>query len=175
MNIEQEVLMKRSSLLLRTFLVLGYTLMPAEAQETKAAKIEELLKVSGAEAMSQQVYGQMRAMVGTQLNAVGGSEEAKAAAAQMIDKVMAQLQERLSWARMKPEYVRLYDEVYSDQEITGILEFYKSAVGQAFLKKTPVLVSKSMEMVQRQMADFMPELQRMTKEAKQGKSEGQKK
>jgi hypothetical protein len=57
----------------------------------------------------------------------------------------------------------LYDEVYSEEQITGILAFYKSPAGQAFLNKMPLLVSKSMEM--RQMADLIPEIQRITTEA----------
>ena len=164
--------MKRTSLLLTISLALSGAFLGARAQEnTKTAKIEELLKQTNAEAMSQQMYGQIRAMTTRQLNTMSGSEEAKAAAAQAIDKIMTELQNRLSWAKMKPEYVRLYDEVYSDEEITGILAFYKSAAGQAFVKKMPILITKSMEISQRQMSDLMPELQRITREAAQ-KSKG---
>ena len=169
--------MQRTSLLLGTFLALSVALISARAQEnTKTAKIEELLQLTNAEAMSQQMYGQIRTMTTRQIDTMGGSEEAKAAAAQTIDKVMSQLQERLSWSRMKPEFIRLYDEVYSDEEITGILAFYKSAAGQAFVKKMPILITKSMEISQRQMADLMPELQRIVKEGTQKtKSEEPKK
>jgi hypothetical protein len=168
---------QRTSLLLGTFLALGVALISARAQEiTKAAKIEELLQLTNAEAMSQQMYSQIRAMTTRQIDTMGGSKEAKAAAAQTIDKVMSQLQERLSWSKMKPEFVRLYDDVYSDEEITGILAFYKSAAGQAFVKKMPILIAKSMEISQRQMADLMPELQRIIKEgAQKNKTEEPKK
>jgi hypothetical protein len=72
---------------------------------------------------------------------------------------------------MEPEYARLYAEVYNDEEIAGILAFYKSAAGQAFVKKMPLLMSKSIEMAQRQMADLMPEIQRIADEAaRQSKS-----
>ena len=164
--------MKRTSLLLAISLALSGAFIGAKAQEnTKTAKIEELLKLTNAEAMSQQMFGQMRAMTTRQLDTMSGSEEAKAAAAQTVDKLMSRLQERLSWAKMKPEYVRLYDEVYSDEEITGILAFYKSAAGQALLKKMPILMTKSMEIGQRQMSDLMPELQRITRDAAE-KSKG---
>lgn len=164
--------MKRTSLTLGITLALSFAFTGARAQESsKTAKIEELLKLTGAEAMSQQIYGQIHAMTTKQLNAAAGSEEAKAATRQTMDKLMAQLQERMSWAKMEPEYVRLYDEVYSDEEITGILVFYKSAAGQAFVKKMPILMTKSMELAQRQVSDLMPEIQRITNEAAQkGKS-----
>ena len=162
--------MKLTSFLLFLSLAFSFALTGARAQEnTKTAQIKELLKLTNAEAMSQQIYGQMRSMASAQLNAAGGSEEAKAKAKQTMDKVLARIQERMSWARMEPEYVRIYDEVYSGEEIAGILAFYKSAAGQAFVQKMPALVSKSMEMAQRQVADLMPEIQRMAEEAS-GKS-----
>jgi hypothetical protein len=167
---------KRTSLLLRTSLALSVAFIGLKAQETtKAEKIEELLKVTGAETMSQQIYGQMRAMTTRQIETMDSSAESKAAAAQMIDKLMTELQDRLSWAKMKPEYVRLYDEVYSDEEITGILAFYKSAAGQALIKKMPLLMTKSMEISQRQLSGLMPEIQRITKEAAEKSKSGEPK
>ena len=147
-------------------LALTLPLFSAVAQESsKTAKIEELLKLTNAEGMSQQMYGQIRAMTAKQLDAIGGSEKNKAEAAQLMDKLTAQIQDRLSWDKMKPEYVRLYDEVYSGEEIDGILAFYKSPAGQAFLTKMPQLITKSMEIAQRRMVDVMPEIQRIAKEA----------
>jgi len=145
---------------------LTFLVFPARAQEsTKTANIEELLKLSNMESLSQQIYGQIRAMTSKQLDSIAGSEKTKAEAAEVVDKLMARIQDRFSWDKMKPEYVRLYDEVYSDAEIAGILAFYKSPAGQAYLTKMPQLMGKSMEMAQRQMADVMPGIQRITKEA----------
>jgi hypothetical protein len=76
---------------------------------------------------------------------------------------------------MKPEYVRLYDEVYSDEEITGILAFYKSAAGQALIRKMPLLMTKSMEISQRHLSGLMPEIQRITKEAAEKSKSGEPK
>ena len=147
---------------------LTFLVFPAGAQEsTKTANIEELLKVSNMESLSQQVYGQIRAMTSKQLDSIGGSEKKKADAAQVVDKLMAQIQDRFSWDKLKPEYVRLYDEVYSDTEIAGILAFYKSPAGQAYLAKMPQLMARSMEMAQRHVADVMPEIQRIAKEARE--------
>jgi len=148
----------------------------AFAQDTKTAKIEELLKLTNAEGIMQQVYSQIRTMTAKQVAATDSSPEAQAAAAQVSDKLIAQIQERLSWAKMKPEYVRLYDEVYTDEEITGILTFYKSPAGQAFLTKMPQLMTKMMEVAQRQMLDLAPEIQRTIKEsAGKGKSDASQK
>lgn len=63
---------------------------------------------------------------------------------------------------MKPDYIRLYDETFSSEEVDGILAFYKSSVGQSYLSKTPVLTSKTMELAQRTLGDFMPQMMTMT-------------
>lgn len=160
--------MKRTFVLLSISIALGSAITGARAQENnKAAQIRELLKLTNAEAVPQQIYSQIHAMTAKQIESMNGSPEAKAAAVQISDQLMAKLQERMSWARMEPEYARLYDEVYSGEEITGILAFYKSDAGQAFVKKMPQLMSKSIEMAQRQMADLMPEIQRIVDEAAQ--------
>ena len=168
--------MKRTFVLIGISLALGSALTGARAQENgKTAQIHELLKLTNAEAVPQQIYSQIHAMTTKQLESMAGPPEAKAAAVQTIDKVMAQLQERMSWARMEPEYARLYDEVYNDEEIAGILAFYKSVAGQAFVKKMPLLMSKSIEMAQRQMADLMPEIQRIADEAARNSKSADKK
>ncbi len=148
------------------FLLLLNSLSASAQETTKTAKIEELLKVTNAEGMLQQVYSQIRTMTAKQVAATADSSpEAKAEAAQAADKLIAQIQEHIGWDKMKPEYIRLYDEVYTDEEISGILAFYKSPAGQAFLTKMPQLMAKIMEVTQRQMVELTPEIQRITKEA----------
>ncbi len=68
---------------------------------------------------------------------------------------------------MRVEFVRIYDELFSDDEINGILAFYQSPAGRATLEKMPQLMAKAMAFAQSQMADLMQEIQRITKEASQ--------
>jgi len=41
----------------------------------------------------------------------------------------------MSWEAMKPEFIKLYDDTYTEDEISGILLFYQSAPGQAMLTR----------------------------------------
>jgi len=92
----------------------------------------------------------------------------------MMNKVVAQVEERMSWDKLKPEYMKVYADVFSEEEITGIVAFYKTPIGHAMLDKMPLLMSKSMEISQRRMAGLMPEIQRQMQEVMQ-KSKGEKK
>jgi len=60
--------------------------------------------------------------------------------------------------KIRPLYVDLYDEAFSDQEIEGILAFYDSAAGLAMIAKQPLIASKM-------MTAMIPEMQRLAKEA----------
>jgi hypothetical protein len=136
-------------------------------ESTKAAKIDELMRLTKVESMTARMGGQVRAMMMNQLNAAGLPEESKAGAAEMMNKIVAQIEERMSWDKLKPEYIKVYGDVFTEDEITGIVGFYKTSIGQTMLAKMPLLMSKSMEISQRRMADLMPEMQRQMQEIMQ--------
>ncbi len=72
------------------------------------------------------------------------------------------IRDRLSYERMKPELVRLYDESFTTDELLGINAFYKSPAGQAYLSKIPQLTQKAMQVGSNLMVDAMPQIQKMT-------------
>jgi hypothetical protein len=150
-----------------TFLAFAFRTSAHADESTKAAKIDELMRITKVESISAQVGGQIRAMMMNQLNAAGLPEESKAGAAGMMNKVIAQVEERMSWDKLKPEYMKVYGDVFSEEEITGIVAFYKTPIGRAMLAKMPQLMSKSMEIGQRRMADLIPEVQRRMQEVMQ--------
>ena len=136
-------------------------------ENTKAAKIDELMRLTQVESMTAKMGNQIRAMMLNQLNAAGLPAQSTAGAPEMINRVVAQIEERMSWDKVKPEYTKVYADVFSEEEITGIVAFYKTPIGQAMLAKMPQLMSKSMEISQRRMADLMPEIQRQMQEVVQ--------
>lgn len=150
-----------------TFLTVAFRTCAHADESTKAAKIDELMRITNVESMTGQMAGQIRAMMTNQLNAAGLPEESKAGAAEVMNKLVAQIEERMSWDKLKPEYMKVYGDVFSEEEVTGILVFYKTTTGQAMLAKMPLLMSKSIEISQRRMAGFMPEMQRQMQEVMQ--------
>jgi len=150
-----------------TFLAFAFRPCAHADESTKVSKIEELMRITKVELMTGQMAGQIRAMMMNQFSAAGLPEESKAAATEMMNKAVAQIEERMSWDKLKPEYVKVYADVFSEEEITGILAFYKTPTGQAMLAKMPLLMSKSMEISQRRMAGLMPEIQRQMQDVMQ--------
>ena len=139
----------------------------AGAQEsTKNAKIERILALTNADAMIGRIFDQIKTMTASQMPS-DATPEQRAKAQEMQNKVMDLIKARMSWERLRPQYAKLYDETFTESEIDGILAFYDSPAGRAMLEKMPVLMQKSMSLAQTQMADLLPEIERLTREAKQ--------
>ena len=136
-------------------------------EASKAAKIEEMMQLTHVERMTSQMLDQMKTMITAQIPTTGMSAEARQASDEMKEKMMALIAERISWARAKPEYMRIYSETFTEEEIDGILTFYKSPAGQAMLEKMPQLMQKSMAVGQKLMGDIGPDMERMMKEMKE--------
>ncbi|HZD50199.1 MAG TPA: DUF2059 domain-containing protein [Silvibacterium sp.] len=76
-------------------------------------------------------------------------------------KVEALLRGSWNWKLVEPEFVKLYSDTYSEEELDGILAFYHSPVGQAMLAKTPELTAKSIDISRRRMAALAPKIQQL--------------
>jgi hypothetical protein len=136
----------------------------AGAQTTaKQAKIERLLVLTKANTMVDQVFEQFKNMAASQFPA-SATPEQRAKMQEAQNKVMDILKARMSWERMRPQYVKLYEDTYTEDEINGILAFYESPAGRAMLDKMPTIISKSMALGQAQMADVLPEIQQVMRD-----------
>ena len=54
------------------------------------------------------------------------------------------MREELSWSKMKPQYIRIYQESFSQEDVEGFIAFYRSPAGQAYVDKMPIVMQKSM-------------------------------
>ncbi|MEN6405658.1 MAG: DUF2059 domain-containing protein [Thermoguttaceae bacterium] len=82
-----------------------------------------------------------------------------------VKKMMDMISAEMGWDAMKDQYVALYAETFSEEELKGLVEFYKSPVGRAFVQKEPELMERSMKLSQQKMMQLMPKIQAVCKEA----------
>jgi hypothetical protein len=130
----------------------------------KTAKIEEMLRLTKTDEMMQQVMSQMKAMNLQQIQKNLPPDE-KAQAAEMQRKIFDLVNAKMSWEKFKPAIVQIYGEVYTDEELDGILAFYRSPAGHAMIEKMPQLMSRTMAVAQKLMGDIQPEIEKMVKES----------
>ena len=113
---------------------------------------------------------QIQQMKQTMVGQSADAEKAKSIDKMMektVSKVMDMLAGELSWEKTKADYVALYAETFSEDELKGLITFYRSPVGQTFTKKQPELSDRTMKLNQKRMMDVIPKIQAMVKEARE--------
>ena len=141
----------------------------AHAAPASAESVETLLAVTKVESMMDTLYASMEQMMrqGTK-QAVQGipvSPEQQSVLDAVPAKFIAVVREEVSWNKLKPLYVQLYRETFEQEEIDGLIAFYASPAGQAFINKMPVVLQKSMEISQSLMQSIVPKMSAAMKEA----------
>jgi uncharacterized protein len=135
---------------------------------SKAIKVDELLKVMNVQATIDQVYGQMAKQIDSTTGAVAKQYNIPPSQqpdmAEMSKSLMVILSDQLSWEKMKPVYEKIYGEVFDENEIDGLLVFYRSPVGQSFVTKTPLVMQKSGEAMQARLPELMAAMQKATQD-----------
>lgn len=155
-----------------TLLLLLTTLVAvpsARADEaSKRAKVERLLVLTKSDAMMDQMLNQMTTNIKASAQQQTASLHLTPEQQVYLDKFNARVAEILKGAlnmdKMKPVIVKVYVETYTDEELDGIIAFYSSPAGQAFVTKGPQLMQRSIQLMQQQMGDMQPQLEQAGKE-----------
>ncbi len=148
-------------------LVLGG--MSASAQDPqRSAAAEELLKVMNVQDAIEKSFAMVKKMIPAQMEKMtqmAGETNMPANVSRQTDKMLDMISVEFSWDKIKADYIALYADTFTEQEIKDMIAFYKSPVGQALVKKQPELMKRSMEISQKVMMQIMPKIQAMAEEA----------
>lgn len=149
--------------------VLLFALPLAHADDaSKRAKIQEMLTLTNSEQMMNQALDQMSAMMKNAAAQQAVKQNLTPEQQQIQDsfnaKITRIIQQSLSMDSIRPIIMQVYDETYTEDEIDGILAFYRSPAGKAFLAKTPQLMVKTMTLMQQQMAAVQPQIEQAVKD-----------
>jgi hypothetical protein len=83
------------------------------------------------------------------------------------DKISAVVKESISWEVMEPMAIRIYRDALTQDELDGMLAFYKTPAGKAVIKKLPRLTQAMSEEMQRMFQSMMPKLGAIAKESEE--------
>jgi hypothetical protein len=80
----------------------------------------------------------------------------------VLDDMLAQfdtaLREEMSWDKVRPMFVEIYRDTFTQEEVDGLLAFYRSKLGAALIDKMPLVMQKSSAATQ---ARLLPLINRM--------------
>ena len=137
----------------------------AAAPPPSEASVKQLLEVAQARKLIDSVMAQMdRLMQQTIAQAVQG-QDVPAKVQKDIDKWQAEVfgftKELLDWSKLEPMYVRIYQKSFSQEEVDGMIAFYKTPAGQAVIGKMPAVMQNTMDEMQQMMTPVLQKMQRM--------------
>lgn len=124
---------------------------------------EELFALTNASKNVEDTLSMVREMQINQLNKMNIPAEASEQIKSMQMRITDLIADELKWEKLKEDYLTVYADTFTEEEIQGILKFYKSPVGNVFLKKTPDLTKRLMAVTQKQVEKLMPKIQDLIK------------
>jgi hypothetical protein len=82
-------------------------------------------------------------------------EKMVSACYEQMNQLMAQ---SFNWGRLEPEYETIYAQTYTEEELDGVLAFYKSPAGRAYMAKSPIVTEKTLAVSNENFAEVMPKI-----------------
>lgn len=129
---------------------------------SRLAKTRELFVVMRMQRTIQQTMDIMLKQIHQMTESMPGAgqltPEQKKLTEEFQQKVEALVLSQLGWKAVEPAYVELYAKTFSEEEIDGLLAFYKSTVGQTLLEKTPELTTEAGAISQARMIKLQPQM-----------------
>ena len=80
-------------------------------------------------------------------------------------KFVTIMKEEFAWEKVRPQYVQVYQETFTQEEVDGLIQFFQSPVGVAYIDKIPTVMQKSMGLMQGRMAPLMEKMRAAMQEA----------
>lgn len=157
------------------FVLLVSSSWSACAAQPSAESVDTLLRITKVEALLESFYENMEAVMRQALAQSVAGKTLTAEQKRVLDKAprryVAAMREELSWASLKPMYIQIYQENFTQEEIDGLIAFYKSPTGRAVVDKMPAVMQQSMLAMQNR---FRPLAAKMQVAAEQAVAEAMK-
>lgn len=124
--------------------------------------IETLFAVTKVESTMNSMYGQMEQMMRQAMaQATKGktlTEDQRRAIDAAPKQFVAVMKDELSWASMKPVYVNIYRDTFTQEEVDGMIVFYRSPAGAAFIEKMPLVMQKTNVVMQSRLPALLDKM-----------------
>ena len=147
----------------------------AQAEPPSDESVTQLLILQEVDQNSSQIIAQFEELSAatvtqmTQGHWFAGDEE-KAAVKTFQEKslaVAAELQERLSFDKLKPAYLKLYKAQFTQEEVDQLIALYQTPAGHLLATRMPLVSQESANLLQQNVAPLFGRMRQAATEMKQ--------
>ena len=123
-----------------------------------SASVEKLLEITEVSKTVDTIYAQIDNMSSGIATQMGLTEKDKPAFDEYMKKVNELIREEMTWEKMKEPMIQVYINHFTEREIQGMIEFYKTDIGKSTIKKMPLVMQDSMGISQKMMEGVSPKI-----------------
>ncbi|HUL47433.1 MAG TPA: DUF2059 domain-containing protein [Steroidobacteraceae bacterium] len=82
----------------------------------------------------------------------------------MGSELAGMVKQYLKWSDLEPQMIAIYRKTFSQQEIDGMLAFYRSPTGQAVIEKLPLAMQNTMQFTMQRVGDLQPKIAQLQRD-----------
>ena len=113
------------------------------------ASIQELTTLSRSQEVYRGMKAQMDAMIASSMKEASQGQTITPERQAILDRMRAQMaaayDDAFNAQAMHMVMVRVYQETYTQDEVDGLIAFYKTPAGQALINKAPLMMQNTMD------------------------------
>lgn len=143
----------------------------AYAEQPTEQSVKEFLDVSKGKETFQQIEKQLDNMLENFNREADSGKTADLQKQKAVEKFKARVlsirNETMDWDKLVSMFIGIYQESLSQEEIDGLIQFYRSPVGQTYLTKMPQIMLKTNQQIQVTLLPMMDKIKSARQELKE--------
>ena len=132
--------------------------------ESHIEAAKELLLLTKAKEATEQAFEQILPLTNSMSEHYPVPEDHRELMAEEMQANLEFMKQEMNWSVLEPRLVQVYVDVYTEDELRGLNDFYRSPLGQKFIEKTPEVMAASTKMTMEMLQEFIPKLKAMQEE-----------
>lgn len=146
------------------FCVLGFQ-SSVFAASASVTSIEILMNITNAEKLTVDMLKSMdiqfERLIAIQSEELKLTKEQQGELKDLMTQTLTLMKDELAWQKLKPLYIRVYQESLTQEEVDGLIAFYKSPAGIALTKKIPIIMEKSAKITEERLIPMIKKMNQL--------------
>ncbi|MDH3619311.1 MAG: DUF2059 domain-containing protein [Gammaproteobacteria bacterium] len=144
------------------FLVLILSASSTAQQQTHSDAATALFEAMHSEEAMQETFERVFSQLPELQTQMGVPEDRQAKSEQRLKEVTTMIQEVFTSERMRDQFIAVYTEVFTEQELRELADFYTSPIGKKYVEKQPELAQAAMKITGEMMQELMPRIKEIS-------------